>query len=344
MNKIDWNWSILGKLAIALLSIGIIIFLLWKFPIFTEVLGVVTISFIISYSIRPFHKLFIKRGVNRKLSALIVILSILLFVVIIFSILIPWIYNESANFAEVIGEMKSYYERITGNIKYVTDSPFVKEVLYNSYGKFKDTLMIIVTNLLSKIVSIAENMLLLFIIPTLVYFFLSDGDSISKGIMKYMPFSNKHAIRRALNHIDKVMERYIITQFELCGIIGILTFIALKISGIKYALILSLVNAVFNIIPYFGPVIGAIPIILIALLTSTKKAIIVVFWLFVIQQLEGDIICPKILGETVDSHPVTILLLLIIGGSIGGILGMIIVIPVWVMIKIVVCEIDYYLF
>ncbi len=344
MKKIDLNWSNLGRLAIALLIIGIIIFLLWKFPIFTEVLGVVIISFIISYSIRPFHKFFMERGLNRKLSALIVILSIILFVVIIFSILVPWIYNESSNFAEVIGEMKSYYGRITGDIKYVTDSPFVKEVLYSSYEKFKDALMVIVSNFLSKIVSIAENMLLLFIIPTLVYFFLSDGDSISKGIMKYMPLSNKYAIRRALNHMDKVMERYIITQFELCGIIGVLTFIALKVSGIKYALILSLVNAVFNIIPYFGPVIGAIPIILIALLTSTKKAVIVVFWLFVIQQLEGDIICPKILGETVDSHPVTILLLLIIGGSIGGILGMIIVIPVWVMIKIVVGEIDYYLF
>lgn len=344
MKKIDWNWSNLGRLAIALLIIGIIIFLLWKFPIFTEVLGVVIISFIISYGIRPFHKFFMERGLNRKLSALIVILSIILFVVIIFSILVPWIYNESSNFAEVIGEMKSYYERITGDIKYVTDSPFVKEVLYNSYERFKDALMVIISNFLSKIVSIAENLLLLFIIPTLVYFFLSDGDSISKGIMKYMPFSNKYAIRRALNHMDKVMERYIITQFELCGIIGILTFIALKVSGIKYALILSLVNAVFNIIPYFGPVIGAIPIILIALLTSTKKAVIVIFWLFVIQQLEGDIICPKILGETVDSHPVTILLLLIIGGSIGGILGMIIVIPVWVMIKIVVGEIDYYLF
>jgi len=344
MKKIDWNWNVIGKLVIILLSIGIILFLLWKFPIFTEVLGVAIISFIISYSIRPFHKLFTERGVNRKLSALIVILSIILFIVAIFSILIPWIYNESANFAEVIGEMKSYCERITSDVKYVTDSPFIKEVLYNSYEKLKVTLIVIVSNSLSKILSIAENMLLLFIIPTLVYFFLSDGDYISKGIMKYIPLNNKYAIRRALNHMDKVMERYIITQFELCGIIGILTFIALKASGIKYALILSLVNSIFNIIPYFGPIIGAIPILLIALLTSTKKAIIVIFWLFVIQQLEGDIICPKILGETVDSHPVTILLLLIIGGSIGGIIGMILIIPIWVMIKIVVGEIDYYLF
>ncbi|MFR1707768.1 MAG: AI-2E family transporter [Clostridium sp.] len=344
MKKINWNWSVIGKLLIMLLSIGVIVFLLWKFPIFTEVLGVVIMSFIISYSIRPFHKFFIERGINRKLSALIVILSIILFIVIIFSILIPWIYSESANFSEVIEEMKSYYGRITEDIRYITDSPFIKEVMYNSYEKFKVTLMVVVTNFLSKILSIAENMLLLFIIPTLVYFFLSDGNSISKGIMKYIPLNNKYAIRRALNHMDKVMERYIITQFELCGIIGILTFVALKISGVKYALILSLVNAVFNIIPYFGPIIGAIPIVLIALLTSTKKAIIVIFWLFVIQQLEGDIICPKILGETVNSHPVTILLLLIIGGSIGGIIGMILVIPVWVMIKIIVGEIDYYLF
>ena len=344
MKRIDWHWGVLGKLAIALLSIVIIIFLLRRFPIFAEVLGVVIISFIISYSIRPFYKFFMERGINKKISALIVILSILLFIVVIFYVLIPRIYSESSNFADAIGEMKSYYQRLTGDIKYVTDSPFIKDVLHNSYEKIKATLMVVISNFLSKIVSIAENMILLFIIPTLVYFFLSDGDSISKGIMKYIPFNNKYAIRRALNHMDKVMERYIITQFELCGIIGILTFIALRGSGVKYALILSLVNAVFNIIPYFGPVIGAIPIILIALLTSTKKAVIVIFWLFIIQQLEGDIICPKILGETVNSHPVTILLLLIIGGSIGGIAGMILVIPVWVMVKIVVGEIDYYLF
>ncbi|MEG1255292.1 AI-2E family transporter [Clostridium sp.] len=344
MRKFNCKSTFIYKVLLTLLFIGLVIFLLWKYPIFKQLIGVIITSFIISYSIRPFHKFFTQRGVNRKLSALIVILSILAFVGILIYILIPWIYNESSNFANVIVNMKEYYTNVTKNMEYVTESPFIQEVIYTTYGKFKTIITNFATGLISEVVSMAENVILLFIVPTLVYFFLSDGEYISEGIMKYIPFNNKYAIRRALAHMDKVMERYIITQLELCGIIGILTFIALTISGIKYALVLSFVNAIFNIIPYFGPLIGAIPIVLIAVLISTKKAVMVIFWLFIIQQLEGDIICPKILGETVDSHPVTILLLLIIGGSVGGIIGMIMVIPVWVMIKIMVEEVEYYLF
>lgn len=344
MQKIKINWDIKRRIIIGLAFLLTAIFILWKFPIFKQLLGVVIISFIISYSIRPFHKFFTERGVSRKLSALIVILSILLFIGIIIAVLAPWIYNESSNLTEIIEYIKLYYEKSAKNIESFTDSSFVKDILYNIHEKFKFTITAIISNFLTELVSLAENIIVLSIIPILVYFFLSDGELISKGIMKYIPFNDKYSIRRALKHIDKVMGRYIITQFELCGVIGLLTYITLKISGIKYAFILSMVNAVFNIIPYFGPIIGAFPIVLIALLTSTKKAVIVVFWLLVIQQLEGDIISPKVLGETVNSHPVTILLLLIIGGNIGGIIGMILVIPVWVMIKIMVGELEYYLF
>ncbi len=344
MQKINIKWGIIYRTIMILALVLLLMFILWKFPIFKEIIGVVIISFIISYSIRPMHKWLVERGISRKLSALIIILSILLLIAAIFAVLVPWIYNESANFSETIGNIKKYYKKITGDIKHSIDIPFVEEILNIIYEKLKAIITGIIASFVSELISIAENTIVLSIIPILVYFFLSDGDLISKGIMKYIPFNNKYVIRRALKHIDKVMEKYIITQFELCGVIGVLTFIALKISGIKYAFILSLVNAVFNIIPYFGPVIGAIPIVLIALLTSTKKAVIIIVWLSLIQQLEGDIICPKILGDTVDSHPVTILLLLIIGGSIGGIMGMIVVIPVWVMIKIMVGELEYYLF
>ncbi|MEG0306969.1 MAG: AI-2E family transporter [Clostridium sp.] len=344
MRKFNWKSDIIYKIFIITISVGLMIFLLWKFPIFKQLIGVIIVSFIISYSIRPFHKFFTQRGINKKLSALIVILVILGFVGVLTAVLVPWVYSESSNFKEVIANVKQYYDSITKDVQYIVESPFIQEVIYNSYEKFKITMTDIATGLISEMISMAENVILLFIVPTLVYFFLSDGENISNGIMKYIPFNNKYAIRRAFAHMDKVMERYIITQFELCGIIGVLTFIALTISGVKYVLILSFINAIFNIIPYFGPIIGAIPIVVIALLTSTKKAVMVMFWLFVIQQLEGDIICPKILGETVDSHPVTILLLLIVGGSVGGIIGMIIVIPVWVMIKIMVGEVEYYLF
>lgn len=340
MKKIKINYKLIGILLFVILA-GIIFF---KFPIFKDLIGVIIAAFIITYSLRPIQKILIHKGINRKLSSLILIIGIFIIILGMMAALVPWIYSESSNFAKAFEGIKEYYNKVAVEMRSIANIEFVQELLQNSYGRAKRIFETLTNNLITEVISMAENLFLMCIIPILVYFFLSDGNNISDGIIKYLPVSNKYALRNMVKHIDKVMERYIITQFELCGIIGILTFIVLVFSKVKYSFLLALLNAIFNIIPYFGPIIGAVPIILIALLTSTKKAIIVAFWLMVIQQVEGDIIGPKILGETVNSHPVTILLLLIIGGSIGGIVGMIFVIPTWTMVKIVISEVEAYLF
>lgn len=344
MKKLKINKQLIIRIILLVFTFILGIFLFNEYPIFKQLIGLVMISFIISYSMRPFQKLLIERGLNRKLSSVIVIFTIVGFLVMIIVVLVPWIYNEGATFIDIISKIQGYYEEVTRNLVTVSGSSFMKDMVSNFTDKIQVILINTAETFIQEIVAITDDIFLMFTIPVLVYFFLSDGEVISGGIMKYMPFKNKFSIKRMLKHIDKVMERYIITQFELCGIIGVLTFIALTVCGIRYAFVLSLLNAIFNIIPYFGPIIGAIPIILISLITSSKKAMIVTILLFIIQQVEGDIISPKIVGETVDSHPVTILLLLILGGSIGGIVGMILVIPIWVMGKIAVGELEYYLF
>lgn len=344
MKKLKVNKQLIIRSIILITFLFCVIFLLNKYPIFKQLMGLVIISFIISYSMRPFQKLLTERGINRKISSVIVILTIVVFLVLIIAVLVPWIYNEGATFIDILGKIQGYYEGVTRSLVTVSENSFIKDIMSNFTDKIQVILVNMAETFIQEIIAITDDIFLMFTIPVLVYFFLSDGETISRGMMKYMPFKNKFLVKRMLKHIDKVMERYIITQFELCGIIGGLTFIALTLCGIRYAFVLSLLNAIFNIIPYFGPIIGAIPIVLISLIVSSKKAIVVTILLFIIQQVEGDIISPKIVGETVDSHPVTILLLLILGGSIGGIVGMILVIPLWVMGKIAVGELEYYLF
>ncbi len=344
MKKFKLNMKLITRLSLVILALIVGIFLVNRYPIFKQLTGLLVMSFIISYSMRPFQKVLQDRGINRKISAIVIILTIVAFVLIVVAVLVPWIYNEGSTFVDILERIQGYYEEVTRDLIHASESSFMKDIMGNFTDKIQVVLVTLAERFVEEVIAISDDIFLMFTMPVIIYFFLSDGESISRGIMKYLPINNKYAIKRALRHIDKVMERYIITQFELCGIIGVLTFIALTICGVKYAFVLSLVNAIFNIIPYFGPIIGAVPIILISLVISSKKALMVAILLFAIQQLEGDIISPKIVGETVDSHPVTILLLLIIGGSVGGIVGMILVIPIWVMLKIAVEEVEYYLF
>lgn len=322
----------------------LIVFMVIKFDIFFQLLGVIILSFILSYSLRPLLNLLTRRGINKKVSSLIILLGIILVVLVIWLLLIPAIYRQSNNIGMLIEEIKIYIESYAVRLDYSGENKIINQIMTTIYSKLEVALYELATKIVDRIIAVASNITLILIVPTLVYFFLCDGEKMFNGAIKLIPVKSKGMVARTLTHIDKVMQRYIITQFELCGIIGILTYIALIVSKVDYPLLLSIINSIFNIIPYFGPVIGAIPIILIALIISPKKALIVAIWLCIIQQLEGDIISPKVLGDSVNSHPVTILLLLIIGGGIGGLMGMILVVPIWVMIKIIYDEFEYYLF
>jgi predicted PurR-regulated permease PerM len=151
-------------------------------------------------------------------------------------------------------------------------------------------------------------------------------------------------IKRIIGDIDKILGRYIISQFVLCAIIGILTFVVLIALRVEFPIILSVLNALFNIIPYFGPLFGAIPAVLVALLHSTKTALWTAALLYIIQQIEGNIISPKITGDSVSMHPLVVIILLIVGGKLGGFLGMVLAVPVGVVIKIIYEDLNYYLF
>ena len=130
----------------------------------------------------------------------------------------------------------------------------------------------------------------------------------------------------------------------LCLIIGVLSFILLLILRVKFPLVLSIINAVANIIPYFGPIIGGVPIIFIALTGSVTKGIIAAIGVILIQQVEGNFLAPKITGDSTNMHPIIIIILLVLGDKIGGVIGMVLIVPIAVIIKVIYDDIDYYLF
>jgi len=332
------------KIIALIIFIFAIILLIKRFPIFLDLIGVILISFIISYSLRPYYKFLIGKGFNRKFAAVFVILTIILSILLIFTILIPSIFKDSNNINDMLLDIERYINNFKSPDIILGNNKFISHFINVVYDKVQILIINTIEKTIETLISAGENILLFLVSPTLIYFFLCDDNLILNGILKLFPTSSKGMIRKALMHIDKVLERYIITQFELCAIIGILTFIVLLMLRVKFPIVLSLINAIFNIIPYFGPIIGAIPILILASLNSLQSVVSVGIALMIIQQIEGDIICPKIIGESVSAHPLTILILLLVGGNIGGVLGMIIIVPIWVTIKVLYEDIESYLF
>jgi len=136
------------------------------------------------------------------------------------------------------------------------------------------------------------------------------------------------------NRVHHIFNDFIVGKAIDSLIIGILAFIGLTIMKAPFPLILALIIGLTNMIPYFGPFIGAIPALLITILISPKLVIIVGIFILILQQFDGNILGPKILGDSVDLSPLWIILAVMIGGAVMGPIGMFIGVPIFATIKV----------
>lgn len=180
------------------------------------------------------------------------------------------------------------------------------------------------------------NIVLGFIIA---FYFLKDMDYFKSLYHQWttMLFKHRHyeKVSSYMDDINAVISSFIRGQLLDALIVGILSSIALYIVGLDFAVFVGMTSGLFNIIPYFGPVIGSVLAIVVALLGgSFHKAVLAVIALAIVQQIDSNIISPKIVGDSVGLHPVFVMLAIIIGASCMGIWGMLIAVPVAGIIKL----------
>ncbi|MGH2086959.1 AI-2E family transporter [Aerococcus urinaeequi] len=193
---------------------------------------------------------------------------------------------------------------------------------------------------LSLIVGFAMNFLvLLFTVPFILVFMFKDGHGFLDAVSKFFPLTIRKELRQTVRELNETLSAYISSTVLDAFIIGILSFLAMMIFKQPYGLLLAIFCGVTNIIPYVGPFIGAVPAVIVGLFISPLQALYMGLSILVIQQLDGNLIKPLLFGKSMNIHPLTIILLLIGAGSIAGILGMLICIPVYAVIKTLIINI-----
>ena len=119
-------------------------------------------------------------------------------------------------------------------------------------------------------------------------------------------------------------------------LIGTLAYIGYSVIGLKYALVFAIFSALANLIPYVGPSIGLIPMLITYFFTDPHKMLAALIYMLIIQQIDGNILYPRIVGSVMKVHPITIMVLLLLSSNIYGIMGMIVAIPTYSILKEIV--------
>lgn len=200
-----------------------------------------------------------------------------------------------------------------------------------------------ITHALNGFKKLLGSLFLIGIIPFLAFYLLKDDDLIKKTVWYLTPRKWRESGRRLLRDIDESLGGYIRGQLLVCLILGILAMIAFWFTGMSYPVLLGAIVGVTDLIPYFGPILGAVPALIIAATISFKMVITVAVVIFILQLLEGNLLSPLIVGKTLHMHPVLIIFSLLLGEQIGGVIGLILAVPFMAVFKVIVLHLRLHL-
>ncbi len=174
---------------------------------------------------------------------------------------------------------------------------------------------------------------LLILSPIISFYLLKHPEKVVPSLMKIIP--NHHASRFIffLKELHRTFGAYIRGQLLVCVMIGTFSALLFWLFHLPYSLLLGFLVGITNIIPYFGAVIGAVPVAFIASMISIKMMIITICVMVLIQFLEGNLISPYVVGKSVHLHPLWILAAVLVGGEIFGLAGLLFAVPTLVVIK-----------
>ncbi|WP_349582035.1 AI-2E family transporter [Leuconostoc citreum] len=176
--------------------------------------------------------------------------------------------------------------------------------------------------------------------PFILYYMLLDGHKFSAFISEKFPRKAQRSIGQLLTDISKQIAQYIRGQLGVAFAVMVTFGIGYTVIGLPYGILLALMAGIFNMIPYVGSILAQVPVFAVALIAGGPKLLILAIIVLAIEQpIEGHVIAPKILGEALSIHPVTVIVVLLSSGHIFGVLGVVLAVPAYAVIKVIVTRI-----
>lgn len=317
----DLTWASIARVAIAVAAIWFAI----------QIRDIIALLFLVMVIVAALSPIIDRWSTRMARWVAVTILIFLIFIVLagIITILLPPVVEEGQSLIRVI---------ITAIGRY---APGIKDQLLDvtDFGTFSQSFARLGEKIYSTTIGAFGVVVAAVTTVVLTFYLLLEQHRAREYLKEHLPLEQKDAIISALHKIGEKMGAWVRGQLMLALIIGFITFIALTIMqlifGLPYALTLGVWAGLTEIIPYIGPILGAIPAVLVALNISPLVALIVLLIYVVIQQLESHILVPKVMQKAVGLSPVTIIIVLLIGGKLAGLAGVILAVPAAAAISVI---------
>lgn len=335
-----------------LLLVGINILVFSKIPFIFKPISVLLhtvaapllLSGVAYYLLNPLVDLMEKRSRMKRVYAIIVLyLLIAGIITLILVMVIPIIRTQLTG---LIDDFPRYSELIQERFMHLTGTEL--------FGQIQESIGTNLSEITSKITSwgtsflnnaltgvgsfvgaVTEIVLALVTTPFILFYLLRDGKRLPDYILKFVPTALQPQTRMVMSEINAQVSSYIRGQIIVSCCIGALLYIGYLIIGLEYSLVLAIVAACTAVVPYLGPAIAITPALIVAMVTSPFMLLKMIIVWTAVQLIEGKFISPQIMGKTLKIHPITIIFVIIFAGKMFGVLGIILAVPGYAVLKVV---------
>ncbi len=289
-----------------------------------DILMVVFVAVIIAAAINGPVSWLQRNKVPRLLGVLFIYLLLFLLIGLIVTLIFPPLANQvkqlAVHFPEIVEKVGLSIQQWWQDYNLGTN---LQTFLDRIGGKLTQA----ASNVLSTTIGFFGGFLSAIIILVISFYLAVQEKGAKRFLVSLTPSEHQAYLTGLIDRIEGKIGSWLRGQLILMLIIGLLIFIGLYFLGIKYALVLALIAALFEIIPYVGPVLAALPAVVLAFFQSPFLALLVVILYIVVQQLENYLLAPQVMRKAVGLSPVVIIIALLIGGKLAGILGIILAVP-----------------
>lgn len=332
-----------GLIRYAIVMVALAVIVLWCAYIVRDALLLVYVSAILAIGFSPIVRIIEKQKLlpigstrfPRWLAILMLYLAIIGTVGLTLFLIFPPLVRQSQALWERAPDMFDRAQQFLIDKGWLHEHLTIREAVERAPGSGGDA----VTKVAAAIANVAGGIFGVVTILILTFYILVDSANLRRSALRLFPKERRGRVDAASREVMMKVSAWLGGQLLLAGVIGASSAIGLWAIGIPFFYVLALISAIGEMIPVVGPILSAVPALAVAASVSIEKVVIVLIFFVLQQQLENHVLVPKIMSRQVGVSAVTVIVALLIGGSLAGIVGAILAVPTAAILQVVASEV-----
>ncbi len=300
-----------------------------------DILLIIFFAIIIAAAIEDPVKWLVGKKVKRVFAVALIYFSVALFVALIFYLVVPPLVSQVKALVSNLPEISEGLAARLEGLRVLSQNLQISRFFGDILGRLEG----VASGIFQSTFNFVGGLFSSAVVVVISFYLAIQERGMRKFLVSFTPIRHKEYVGDLVGRMEKKLGAWLRGELILMLLVGLLTYIGLTILGVKYALFLALIAGLFEVIPIFGPIISAVPAIILAFLQSPILALAATLLYYGIQQFESYVLVPQVMKKALGLNPLIIIIALLVGAKLAGVLGMIVAVPLTAMLNVFLSDI-----